>query len=475
MIDRRGLLVLSAAGAAAAAVGACSRTPSGPPAGPPGVDRLVEAAPTDIDLGGVTVRTWAYGGQIPGREIRIRKGQTLRAQVTNKLPADTTVHWHGGFVPNAMDGVPVLTQQPIAAGQGYRYEFVTPDAGTYWFHPHIGTQLDRGLYAALIVEDPNERTDYDDELVVMLDDWIDGIGTDPDEVLAGLKKAGMGAMGSMAADAGVSPTAPLGDDGGDVTYPYYVINGRVPRNPHVADYRAGQRIRLRIIAAGTDTAFRVAVPNTVLTITHTDGFPVIPKQTNSVILGPGERVDATITVGSSVPLIAAAEAKDGYAQLNLRVNGAPAPVDIDDFIKTLRAAPVLNTAQLVAAPQVQLAQRDPAKTLDLRIQGPIDGYNWPINGTLYDPVNNGLSVSTGERVRLRLINESKMFHPMHLHGHTFQVVQPGGPGPRKDSVLVPPLQTVEIDFDTSNPGKWIIHCHNDYHLATGLATFIYYA
>jgi FtsP/CotA-like multicopper oxidase with cupredoxin domain len=465
-IGRRRFLALSAAGALAGMTAACSnRSEPGSPTVP------LNAGETDIDLGGVTVRTWAYNQQVPGKEIRLRKGQTLRAPVTNNVPQETSVHWHGLAIPNPMDGVPVLTQTAIAPGQGFNYEFTVPDAGTYYLHSHVGTQLDRGLYGPLIIEDPDEGADYDDELVVVLDDWIDGTGTTPDQVLEELKKAGMKPMG---ADPGVTPTAPLGADGGDVTYPYYLINGRVTKDPQVVDYRAGQRVRLRVINAGGDTAFRVAVPDAQLRVTHTDGYPVEPRVTDSVILGMGERVDAVVTVDSSVPIIAAPEGKDGYAQLNMRVNGAPATVNIDEFVKTLRSTPVLNTAELRPAQNVLLPQRNPDTTLDVRLAGPINGYTWPINGKLYDPPNNGMAVPANQRVRIRFISESKMFHPFHLHGHTFQVVQPTGPGARKDTVLVPPLQTVEVDFDTTNPGKWIVHCHNDYHLDSGMATFIYY-
>lgn len=110
-------------------------------------------------------------------------------------------------------------------------------------------------------------------------------------------------------------------------------------------------------------------------------------------------------------------------------------------------------------------------------------YNWTINGKLYDPPNDGIEVKPGQRVRIRFINESKMFHPMHFHGHTAQVMLPmGGPGgsgltpaARKDTVLVAPLATVAMDFDTDNPGKWINHCHNTYHLEAGMATFLFYS
>ncbi len=127
--------------------------------------------------------------------------------------------------------MPVLTQAAIARGQRFNYEFVVPDSGTYWYHSHEGTQTDRGLFGPLIIEDPAERADYDDELVLALDDWIDGTGTNPDQVLENLKKNGMASMGPMPPDAGVTPTTPLGD----VSYPYFVINGRVTTDPQTVD------------------------------------------------------------------------------------------------------------------------------------------------------------------------------------------------------------------------------------------------
>nr|WP_238390618.1 MULTISPECIES: multicopper oxidase family protein [unclassified Mycolicibacterium] len=452
-------------------MGACSSRTAQPDTTGKPVEVALTAAETDVDLGGVAVRTWTYTGSVPATEIRLRKGQTLRVPVTNRLTQDTSVHWHGLAIPNAMDGVPVLTQPAIAPGGSFTYEFTVPDAGTYYLHSHVGTQLDRGMYGPLIIEDPEERVDYDEELVVVLDDWIDGTGTNPDQVAENLRKTGMAAMGRPP---GISPTTPLGADGGDVTYPYYLINGRVGTAPQVKDYRAGQRIRLRIINAGADTAFRVGVPASELTLTHTDGYPVVPHRAEAVILGMGERVDATITVGSSVPVIAAAEGKDGFARLDLRVGPRVSDVPVEEFVATMRRSPVLNTATLVPAAGYVLVQRDPQQTLDLRLAGPGPGYTWPINGKLYDPPNNGLNLTSGQRVRMRFINESMMFHPMHLHGHTYQVVRAGGPGARKDTVLVPPKQTVEVDFDTDNPGRWIVHCHNDYHLDGGMATFVSY-
>ncbi len=481
MIDRREFLVLSAIGAAAGMSAACASptVEQSPPtsAGADGkvLDVALNASATDIDLGGVNVQTWAYGGQVPAKEIRLRKGEELRATLTNELQgADTSVHWHGLAIPNPMDGVPPLTQQATPPGQMFDYRFVVPDAGTYWFHSHVGTQLDRGLYGPLIIEDPDERVDYDDELVLVLDDWVDGTGRNPDQVFEQLRRTGMAPMGPMGPGAGVTPTSPIGEDGGDVNYPYYLINGRVTTDPMVKDYRAGQRVRLRIINAGSDTAFRVGVPGTPMTVTHTDGFPVEPKQTDSVILGMGERVDATVTANSSAPIVAAAEKKDGYAQLNLRVDGTASNVNVAEFLTTLRGGVTLDTATLTPAPDVILPQRNPDQTVELRLGGPIQPYTWTINGEVYDPTKEGIAVKPGQRVQIRYINDSKMFHPMHLHGHTFQVMQAARPGPRKDTVLVPPLAAVDTVFDTDNPGKWIDHCHNTYHLESGMAVYFAY-
>lgn len=477
MIDRREFFVLSA-GVTAAVVSGCSpRTPepaSADRATGPGFDITFTPAEVDVDLGGVTVRTWAYRDQVPGPQIRIRKGDRMRAQLDNRLPAPTTIHWHGLAIPNAMDGVPVLTQPAVPADQSFTYDFVVPDAGTYWYHSHEGTQLDRGLYGPLIIEDPADGSDYDDELVVVLDDWVDGTGRTPDQVLADLNTAGMPAMPNLP-DAGIAPARPLGDDGGDVTYPYYLINGHVTADPQVVDYRAGQRIRLRIINAGSDTAFQVGVPGHALRVIATDGFPVESTQTDSVILGMGERADAIVTLQASAPVIAAAYRKDGYARLDMRVDNKAAAGNIDDYVAALRTRPPLDTATLAATPEVNLPERTDRKVIDMRLAGPVDGYTWTINGKRYNPPRDGYAVAGGQRVRIRYVNESKMFHPMHLHGHTFQVMGTEGPRARKDTVLVAPLRAIDIDFDTDNPGRWITHCHNTYHLEAGMATFIEYA
>ncbi len=426
----------------------------------------------DVDLGGRVVRTWSYGGQLPGREIRVRRGDLLRVSLRNDLPETTTIHWHGVALRNDMDGVPELTQPPIGARGSFRYEFTVPDAGTYFFHPHVGVQLDRGLYTPLIVEDPQAPGNYDTELVVVLDDWLDGLGRDPDGAFKELRAGGMGNMDGMGG-MGMARSALLGGDAGDVTYPYFLANGRLGSAPQVVAARSGQRIRLRLINAGADTAFRVGLPGVPMTVTHTDGFPVQPTNADAVLLGMGERIDAIITVPDRpVPLLALAEGKNGLAQLILQPGRAATP-DPAALVGELNSRPVLMAGDTRAADAVRLAERAPDVVHELKVGGPDRTYRWTINGQVYDP-DRGLPVREGQRVRLRFVNTTTMFHPMHLHGHTFQVRSPDGSGPRKDTINVLPGKTVEVDFDADNPGQWLTHCHNVYHGEAGMMTMVSY-
>ena len=487
-LTRRNFLALSAAGTSAVVLAACGNGSSaatvvGPDSDVVGqaedarrsavgrqVDISLRAQSSTIDLGGVQVQTWTFGDRLPGAEVRLSRGDVLRAQLDNRLEQETTIHWHGIALRNDMDGVPGLTQPAVASGDSFGYDFTVPDAGTYFFHPHVGTQLDRGLYAPLIVEDPADGSDYDLEAVLVLDDWLDGVAGDPDRELERLRSEGM-SMGGMSMSA---PTAqsPLGGDTGDVSYPYYLINGKIAADPIVLGGRPGQRLRLRIINAAADTAFRFAVGGHPLTVTHSDGFPVQPEQAQCLLIGMGERYDAIITLqDGAFPIVAAAEGKDGSGFAVLRTGPGAAPQSSVRPAE-LSAAPVMAD-QLMSLDTVRLSAREPDRTYDIALGMEMGGYTWTLNGETYEQ-HTPLDVREGERVRLRFVNATMMFHPMHLHGHTFEVVNGAGSGPRKDTSLVLPNQTVEVDFDTDNPGQWLLHCHNLYHGEAGMMTSVSY-
>ena len=221
-LDRRRFLALAAGGLVLAA--GCGRTSSSPPAsaratvGPnhPGVAAAEEARATPgaplrrfelwaaaatFQLGATTVQTWAYNGVLPGPEIRVTDGDVVEVAIRNDLPEDTSIHWHGLALRNDMDGVPGLTQPPIHPKETFTYRFTAPDAGTYWFHPHMGPQLDRALYAPLVIEGRDEPGRYDVDQVVVLDDWLDGTGTTPDDTIRSLEGMSRG-MGSGGMDGG---------------------------------------------------------------------------------------------------------------------------------------------------------------------------------------------------------------------------------------------------------------------------------
>ncbi|MGA4539439.1 multicopper oxidase family protein [Uniformispora flossi] len=447
------------------------------------------AVETAADLGaGTVVSTWTYGGALPGRPIRVTAGEVLEATVVNQLPQSTTIHWHGLRLRNDMDGVPGVTQDPIAPGGRFRYRFTVPDPGTYWIHPHTGVQQDRGLYAPLIVDDPREPLSYDAEWTVVLDDWLDGTGTTPDDVLARLS-GGMGGMdhGSTGAMPGGgsghgngaesrmlrgATSKALGGDPGDVAYTHYLVNGRVPADPDVFHGKPGQRVRIRILNAGGDTAFRVALGGHTMTVTHADGLPVRQADAKSLLLGMGERYDVLVTLGSGVfPFTASAEGKNALARALVRTAPGTAP-DPDVRPAELDGQPLV-AARLAPAEHVALPAKEIDRTVRLELTGGMAKYDWGINGRRYDPAYRDL-VRAGERVRLEFVNKTAMWHPMHLHGHSFAMANPGMGGARKDTAAILPGQTLFADFDADNPGLWMIHCHNVYHAETGMMSLLGY-
>ncbi|MFS4092764.1 multicopper oxidase family protein [Streptomyces sp. AF1A] len=539
-IDRRSVLLAGLGVAGAGALAACSSasgsgTGSGNALVGPDASAVVAtekkrkatgrqrkltltAAPAVIDLGGgVMPRTWAFDGRTPGEEVRLSVGDTLVAELSNQLPDKTTtsIHWHGIALRNDMDGVPPATQRAVRAGSTFTYRFIADAPGTYFFHPHVGVQLDRGLYAPLIVEDPKETLAYDDEWVVLLDDWVDGVTGTPDDVFADLKRGmggmdmggspgpggsgdGMGDMGDrgdmggMTTGDSASPSASaspggmshgfmlmgatsklLGGDAGDVKYPHHLVNGRVAADPDVYTGKPGTRVRLRIINAGSDTAYRVALGGHRLTITHTDGFPVQHQEADALLVGMGERYDVLVTLGDGVfPLVALAEGKNanGLALVRTGSGSAPKatvrPKELDGMIMT--------ASQLRAADDVRLKSAKTDITHRIKLTGTMMAYDWAIDGTPFDmnhPEAHPIVIEEGRRVRLDFVNTTEMWHPMHLHGHTYQL---GDSGPRKDTAIVLPKQTVSVFLDADNPGQWMLHCHNAYHGEAGMMANVAY-
>jgi FtsP/CotA-like multicopper oxidase with cupredoxin domain len=266
----------------------------------------------------------------------------------------------------------------------------------------------------------------------------------------------------------------LGGDAGDIAYPYYLINGRIPTAAtSFTEAKPGQRIRIRIINVASDTAFRVALAGHSMVVTHTDGYPVIPTQVDALLIGMAERYDVIVTAADGVfPLVAAAEGKNALARALLTTGAGSAP---DSQFRPAELNKRVGTVDtFIAATTVNLGRPDPNLDLPVVLGGNMEKYEWTING---EPYSNTvpLQIRQGQRPTLAFDNTTMMYHPIHLHGHTFQVIKAdGGPGPRKDTVIVLPKQKLRAVLVADNPGVWQMHCHNTYHQEAGMQTRLDY-
>ena len=418
---------------------------------------------------------WAYNGQIPGPELRVKQGERLRVVAANALSQNTTVHWHGLRIPNAMDGVPFLTQDPIPPGESYLYEFDLPDAGTFWYHPHQNSseQVGRGLYGALIVEEP-EPIQVDRELVWVLDDWrlmqdasiSESFGTMHDLTHAGR-------IGNVA-----------------------TINGRLPDTITV---RAGERIRLRLINTANARNFALSFEGHVPQIIALDGQPVEPHAPahHRIVLGAAMRADLIIDMqgkpGETFRVIDEFYPNQAYKLVDLSYSSEP-PLRENPLDATIRLpANPLPEPDIANAARHEIIMSGGAmggmrgasfngEYTDIRTLVQRHGVVWAINGIVHsgdhlktnmEPV---LTLSQGQSYVLRLQNDSAFPHPMHLHGHSFKVLQRNNqPVPHdiwQDTILLGSRDQAEIAFVADNPGDWMFHCHILEHQQAGMIAVV---
>lgn len=451
-------------------------------------------APTQYDFtvaeqamspdGGPAVTAVTVNGTIPGPEIRVREGETLRVLVRDGLPSTpTTIHWHGLLVPAGMDGVPGISNAPIAPRQMYVYEYPIRQTGTYWYHSHYGFQEQQGMYGAFVIEEAHDRVRADRDAVVLLGDWLHRA---PAAVFAALRgeqdraappspapdpgDARAAAMKSMPAMPGTSGRA--GADLSDVAYPSFLLNGRGPASPWTLEVRPGERVRLRLVNGGASTYFRVQLDGHALEVTHADGLAVQPVVVDEILMGMGETYDVVVKVARAGSFTLHAVAQDGSGQA-VGVLHTPGVAASPSTEMPPPGARLLQYAQL-RAPEPTTLPEGPVKSFRLPLQGDMKSYVWMIDGQAW-PKADPLEISPGDRVQVELVNQTMMWHPMHLHGHFFRVLNGAGDlCPLKHTVNVAPGETLRFEFIADNPGKWFFHCHNAYHLEAGMAReFVY--
>ncbi len=412
---------------------------------------------------------WSYNGRVPGPEIRVRQGQRLKVVVENRLGEDTTVHWHGLRVPNAMDGVPHLTQKPIAPGETFTYAFTVPDAGTYWYHPHQRSfaQVGRGLYGPLIVEEL-EPIQVDRDLTWVLDDWR----LKPDAQISG--------------DFGhLRDISHAGRIGNTVT-----VNGRIQESFTV---RRGERVRLRLINAANARSFALEFQGHRPRIIAIDGQPVEPHEPahGRIVLGAAMRVDLILDMtgnpGERFTVRDSFYRRSQYRLLDIVYSATP-------LRDRPPGTPITLAANALPEPDVAKAERHKiifgggmmggmrmammgGRRLDMR-EMLHNGKAWAINGVVatgmvMEPL---LTLKRGRSYVLDLGNDTVWHHPIHLHGHSFRVIRRNGAPTRhrewQDTVMMAPRERVEIAFVADNPGDWMFHCHILEHQAGGMSGVI---
>jgi FtsP/CotA-like multicopper oxidase with cupredoxin domain len=431
--------------------------------------RVLRAGLGQVQLRGPDLpptRIWGYDGAAPGPILRVRQGEELRVRLVNELEQPTLIHWHGLRLPNAMDGVPHLTQLPVGPGERFDYQFIAPDAGTFWYHSHFRSseQLGRGLYGPLIVEETVPIA-VDQDILMVLDDWRladdgqihESFGTPMDASHAGR----------------------LGQ--------YLTVNGQASLDIAV---RSNERLRLRLVNAANARVMQLRLDRHQATVMALDGQPTKPfvLRNTRLVLPPGGRadlfVDATLDGAADAPFILEYGRGQELVFARLVYRGEPK-----------RSVPLGPPQPLPANPlPTQLDLRE-AFTLDV----PIDGgaMSMMMRGGMMGPGMMGMGrtgmfwalanqsstghdgpplfrVARGRTVVLTYINRTAFPHAMHVHGHHFRVLNRGNQGWKPywlDTVLVDVEQSERTAFVADNPGKWMLHCHMIEHQETGMAAW----
>lgn len=516
-----------------------------------GTEFDLEVAELPVNFTGTRSVATVVNGSLPAPTLRAREGDTVTLRVTNRLSDLTTIHWHGVILPAEMDGVPGISFPGIAPGETFTHRFTLRQSGTYWYHAHT-LHEQTGLYGALIVE-PREADPIraDRDYAVLLSDWTD---ENPLQVFLNLKKMGgyynfgQPTVGDFLEDVSRQGLrAALGKRGmwnrsrmnptdlSDVsaaTYTY-LMNGTAPAGNWTGIARAGERVRLRFIGAGTATFFDVRIPGLKLTVISADGQAVEPVEVDEFRIGPGETYDVIVQMPDDRAYTIFAQSMDrtGFARGTLaphagmeadvpRPDAAAwlAPVDMMGAMAAMNGGGKHAGHGIVAAsperkvrharseygpgvdmrvdypradlddPGVGLRDngrrvltyadlrtvggaldaRAPQREIELHLTGNMERFVWSLDGVKLNDAKP-IHFRSGERLRVTLVNDSTMAHPMHLHGMWSELESTEGRFQvRKHTISVQPAQRVSFAVTADAPGRWAFHCHLLYHMAAGM-------
>ena len=491
-----------------------------------GTDFNLEVSSIEVNFTGAKRIATAVNGQVPGPQLRWREGDTVTVRVKNRLTVPTSLHWHGVLVPADMDGVPGLSFAGIPPGETFVYRFRVNQSGTYWYHSHSRFQEQVGLYGPIVIEPRrNERHPADREHVILLSDWTD---MDPEHLYRTLKldseyfNFGQPTAGNFFDSVGREGLkSTLGErrmwnqmrmnptDLADVSgYTYtYLMNSATPAGNWTGLFKPGERVRLRVINGSSMSYFDVRVPGLKLEVVAADGQDITPVSVDEFRIAAGEVYDVMVEPREEQAYTIFAQSIDrsGYARGTLAPRpGMPAEVPrmdarvlltMDDMgmgdsnsmgpmVDSIAPDPrtnlddpgvglrdngrrVLTYADLrtLAGP---IDPRMPGREIVLHLTGHMERFVWSFDGHKFSE-SQPLHFNYGERLRLVLVNDSMMSHPIHLHGMWGEVESPAGEVLfRKHTINVQPAQKVSYRVTADAIGRWAYHCHLLYHMEAGM-------
>lgn len=420
-----------------------------------------------IEVNGRAAKMFGIVNGGGGNGLSLMLGERFRVRVKNDLDVETLLHWHGLNPPSAQDGVPMLSQAPLKPGESFDYDFVNTRSGTHWMHSHVGLQEQQLLAAPLIVRETVEPLFDEQEHVVLLHDFT---FRDPQEILAELKGGGGGhaghAMDGMA-------MAMLND----VRFDAYLANDRTLLDPEIVRVARATQIRLRIINGSAASNLWIDLGALQGELIAVDGNAVFPLKGSMFPLAIAQRADIRVKLpeGSGAwPILFRPEGLSARTGIYLATQGA----EIARLASEGDAAPEVNLVQEMKLRSVAVLPPEPVtRTEILTLTGGGADYLWGLNGksSMHETI---FTVRENERIEVIMQNQTRMAHPMHLHGHYFKVVAVNNvtiEGALRDTVLVPPSTSVTIRFAADNPGNWAFHCHHLYHMNAGMMGAIRYS
>ncbi len=488
-----------------------------------------------VNVTGEPLQRLTVNHTLPAPALHWQEGEEVVVHVTNHMDEPSSIHWHGLLVPPYMDGVKGFGGYPgIAPGKTFTYRFTVKQNGTYWYHAHTKGQEQDGLYGALIIH-PKEKEPVaaDRELVVMFSDFsretsdniFSNLKKESDyynkarrtvgDFVADVKEKGFKLASQSAHDWNMMRMAQ--SDLSDVSGYEFLVNGKTAQKNWTGVFKAGEKVRLRMINASAMSFYDVRILDTEnkrlkMTVVQADGRNVEPVPVDEFRFGVAETYDVIVqpTENKAYTIVAESVDRSGFAlgtlapregmkgvqpthrpralltmadmgmkhDMSKMDHSKMSKIEMQEMFKQMRSgwaqtgAPkgdkVLSYADLRSLNQ-QADTRPPEREINVALGGNMERYIWTINGKKMEdapPIN----LQYGERAKLTFVNETMMAHPMHLHGMFVQLDngQPAGKMPDKTVVTVAPGKSYSVLVTADAPGEWAFHCHLLYHMRAGM-------